>query len=164
MTEAEEKVEFARIEAQKEALRDHKKVRDKLSFDEAVFDAAKPKLKKILEEVSACSNIYDGTDLFQKYQTFCVDQIKKIVDLQICQLLTRPQTNHVTRPGRHSPVIRRDHDLLVSHSKYLVEVVEKPKSWIARRKRYRSIAMTVEQTMNAIDWRGLTVSFYNAVK
>jgi hypothetical protein len=159
------KEEFAehskRVEDEKNRLRDNKKLRDSMSFDEAIFAAAKPALKAFLAEASALP-VYDGTALFNKFHEFCLGQIKEIVDLRICEVLSRPLGSHKTRPGRNKPVISRNNDLLVKRARYLIEELEPSKKLCDVRKRRNSILMTVEEEMNAIDWSGLASSFCKA--
>jgi len=158
--EEQRKAQIERIEREKANLRNHRTFAKPMSYDEAVFEAAKYRLKEALSEVANLPDIPENLDLFRKYQAFCMDQIRAIVDVALCHLLIRPVGTLEQRPGRRSRVISRDHNALVPRAKWLVQRLDGNLSGKTFKTRYRSILITTEDVMNTTNWQALARAFY----
>lgn len=162
MTEEEIKAHTKRVEDAKANLRSDQRLRPSLSYDEAVFKAAKPALKRFLSDVAVLPDISEYGDLFAAYETFCISQIRAIVDTALCVMLSRPCAPVQQRAGRRERVVTRDNDLLVPRAKRLVNTLEGRLPGTAFSNRYVSILVETEDLMNTTNWKSLARSFYNA--
>lgn len=159
LSEREFAAHCQRVEGEKESLRDDRKLRENLSFDEAIFDAAKSKLTELLCEHSTFRDITEHTRIFKDYRASCLDQIKAIVDVQICMILSRPTATFQKKPGRRPQIVCNEHDLLVRRTNRLIERLDSRATRRERKLRAKLVRLTIEETMSTIEWSKFTASF-----
>lgn len=163
MTEEEMFAHVARVEAEKDWLRCDQRIKGKqLSFDEAVFEASRSRLNSILMNVAGFPNIPVGDEILEQWKSFCISQIRMIVDPALCKLFSEldPCWGHDHNAGRRHNVLSKDHDLLKPRAKKLVRKIDGNLEGRIFKQRYTAVLIRTAEQMNTTNWPLLARGFY----
>ena len=153
-------VEAAKVEQRDRALR----VRS-ATFDEALFEISKEKLKQVLRKRARVEYVSEDSELFQKWRVYVLGQIRLLVDEAIYVVFSTSNVlaGHVNLPGRRAKIVSKDHLVLSNRTSDLVSKLEPELRGRERRKRLNGVNLTVSEVMNTIDWDGHADVFWRFV-
>ncbi|WP_150125889.1 hypothetical protein [Brevundimonas sp. LM2] len=155
-------IDAATVENAKQAQRVESLPCRNCTFDEALFQIVKDKLKANLSEVSEAGTISEQSQLYLRFKDFVIRQIEQLVDTAIHALYEtdNPLAGHQTRPGRRVNLISPHHDVIRRRARHLVEQLQPELG----AKRITGIRLTVADVMNTTDWERLTRVFWRSYR